>query len=339
MGILSPRLRLTLLCSVAIIAAVCGAGKATETSRTAAAAAWQAAPFADAFGVYGALNKPTLFAVDYYKRELEYWPITPGLHPKPTLVPGLSHLGNAGGLAANGSRIALATGSGVLVVDVAAGTETMLPPADGYPLDVAIDKHGTVYLVSIFGHTANGSLTIYEPSQKPREVLCSLMQNAETVAVDNEGNVFLNQIGGKTAGVGVIEIPNGPGGPDGANCKKLDLKPAEYGYAAGVAIDPKTDDLLVLSDPDLCAGGIEGRLTTYRKPYERNAGRSLDLGRNCSGTVRLDASSSIVFIGDSGVAGPPSFILQYSYPDGKPLGAFGGGEPGGFITIPNALPN
>jgi hypothetical protein len=233
----------------------------------------------------------------------------------------------------------MATKSGVLVVDVARGTETMLPPADGYPLDVAIDKHGTVYLLTIFGHTANGGLTIYEASKKPREVSCALMQNAETVAVDNEGNVFLNQIGGKTAGVGVIEIPNGPAGPDGSHCKKLDLKPTESGYAAGIAIDPKTDDLLVLSDPDECAGGIEGLLTIFRKPYEGNVGRSLDLGRNCSGTVRLNADSSIVFIGDGGVAGPPSFILQFSYPDGKPLGAFGGGNPGGFITIPNTLPN
>jgi hypothetical protein len=336
---LSPRLRLTIVSSLAIIAVVCGGGKAAETPRTAAASAWQVVPFGNPFGAFGAFSKPTLFAVDYYKRELEYWPITPGLHPKPTLLPGLSHLGNPGGLAANGSRIAMATGSGVLVADVATGTETMLPPADGYPVDVAIDKHGTVYLLSIFGHTANGSLTLYEPSKKPREVRCSLMQNADWVAVDNEGNIFLNQNGGKTAGVGVIEIPNGPGGPDGANCKKLDLKPAEYGYAAGIAIDPKTDDLLVLSDPDYCAGGIEGLLTTFPKPYERAARPSLELGQNCSGTIRLDATSSIVFIGDEGVAGPPTFILQYSYPDGKPLGAFGGGEPGGFITIPNALPN
>jgi hypothetical protein len=339
MRILSPRLRFTLFCSLAFIAVVRGGGTAAVTTRTAAVPALQTAPFPDAFGAFTRFSKPTLFAVDYYKRELEYWPITPGLHPKPTLLPGLDHLGNPGGLAANGSRIAMATGSGVLVVDVAAGTETMLPPADGYPLDVAIDKHGAVYLVSIFGHTANGGLTIYEPSKPPREVRCSLMQYAETVAVDNEGNVFLNQSGGTTAGIGVIEIPNGPGGPDGANCKKLDLRPAEHGYAAGIAIDPKTDDLLVLSDPDYCAGGIEGRLTTFSKPYERAAGRSLNLGRNCSGTLRLDATSSIVFIGDEGVAGPPTFILQYRYPDGKPLGAFGGGEPGGFITIPNRLPN
>jgi hypothetical protein len=335
MRILSPRLPFSLFCSFVIIAGVCGGGKAAVTPRTAAAPAWLGAPFGDGIG---ALSGPALIAVDYYKSELEYWPITSGLHPKPTLVPGISHLGNPGGLAANGERIAMATGSGVLVVDVARGTETRLPPADGYPLDVAIDKHGTVYLVSIFGHTANGIVTIYEPAKKPREVGCSLLQNAETIAVDNEGNIFLNQIGG-TAGVGVVEIPNGPGGPDGAKCKKLDLKPAEYGYAAGIAIDPKTDDLLVLSNPDECAGGIEGLLTIFRKPYERNAGRSLELGRNCSGTVRLNADSSIVFIGDSGVAGPPTFILQYSYPDGKPLGAFGGGEPGGFITIPNALPN
>jgi hypothetical protein len=88
------------------------------------------------------------------------------------------------------------------------------------------------------------NVTVFTDGSPPRELLCRYLQTAIAIAVDNEGDVFVNQNG---AFVGVVEI-NGPNRPDPNRCTKLDLKP-ETGYAAGLALDPKTDDLIVLDNP------------------------------------------------------------------------------------------
>jgi hypothetical protein len=176
---------------------------------------------------------------------------------------------------------------------------------------------------------------VYPPRGKPHELACGLLKDPSYIAVDSAGDVFVND----TILTAVVEIPNAPAGPDSAPCMQLTLKPSESGYAAGIAIDPKTGDLLVLADPDQCAGGIEGELYIYQRPYGRRVGRSLDLGKNCSGGVRLNADSSVIFVGDETVDGSYAYILQHTYPDGKALGAFSGGNPGGFVPVPSALPN
>jgi hypothetical protein len=55
--------------------------------------------------------------------------------------------------------------------------------------------------------------------------------------------------------------------------------------------------------------------------------------------MRLNADSSIVYAADQDVSGGISDILQRSYPDGRAMGVYHGGSPGGFTTIPNSLPN
>ncbi|MBV8066740.1 MAG: hypothetical protein JO113_02100, partial [Candidatus Eremiobacteraeota bacterium] len=110
--------------------------------------------------------------------------------------------------------------------------------------------------------------------------------------------------------------------------------------------DPKTDDLIVVDNPDLCAGGFEGRMIIYSKPYERRTARHRNLNATyCAGTFRLDARSSRIFASDSTVSAGYPLIDQRSYP--KALngatyqdGEFGSsGYFGGFTTIPNTLPN
>jgi hypothetical protein len=111
------------------------------------------------------------------------------------------------------------------------------------------------------------------------------------------------------------------------------------GYAAGVAIDPKTDDLITLTNPDLCAGGYEGRMTVFTKPYKIKTGHSIIVGQNCSGGLRLSADSTKVFILDEDFAGINPIVLQRSFPDGKHLGYYGEGQSISVTTIPNTLPN
>ena len=183
---------------------------------------------------------------------------------------------------------------------------------------------------------SSSSITWYAPpSYRPHQLGCALLQDPTAIAIDNEGDIFTSQNGDNYTGV--IEFPN-PRRGGSQSCSELPLKP-ETGYEAGLAIDPKTDDLIVLDDPDECAGGVEGRMTIYAKPYRRQTGVSHDLGANCAGTLRLDATSTIAFVGDSTVSGGRGYILQRTYPDGKALGTYSGGSPAGFTTIPNTLPN
>lgn len=158
--------------------------------------------------------------------------------------------------------------------------------------------------------------------------------NPFAIAVNNEGNIYVNQNGAFT---GVVEIPN-PLGASPVSCSELTLK-KEPGYAGGIAVDSKTDDLVVLDDPDFCAGGIEGRITIYPQPYDKSTGVSHNLEAHCAGAIRLDATSKVIFAGDETVSGAQPYILQRSFPDGKDMGTYSGGNPGGFTTIPNALPN
>ena len=119
---------------------------------------------------------------------------------------------------------------------------------------------------------------------------------------------------------------------------KLLALPVNSGVS-GLTVDPNTDDLLVQSDPSFCAGGLEGLVKVYPKPYTAGKFRSLILGGNCPGGIRLGANSSTIFEFDSDVSGSFGFIRQFGYPTGAKMGVFSGGQPGAFTTIPNSLPN
>jgi hypothetical protein len=280
-------------------------------------------------GVLPALQGPVVIGGGG-KTGLESWPLTAKGSRTPAEIQGIAGAHNPYGIAADGQHIALAHGNATIVYDLLTQHETVLPDTTGVALDVAYGKTGALYVANYMNTTTTGDVLVYPRGGTPYTLECGLLKVPDYIAVDNEGDVFIND-GYLTE---VIEIPVS------GKCTALTLNPGEAGgYAAGVTIDPKTDDLLVLDNPDLCAGGIEGRLTTYRKPYEKGVGSSLDLGVNCSGGVHLSADSSLVFIGDQSVDGPPSFILQRTYPGGKNRGGFYGGSPYGFTTIPNKLPN
>jgi len=286
---------------------------------------------------HDAIAKPALIAVNYNTKALEYWPISPsgGNHPTAISPPGLF---NGFGMVAHGHVVAFASQSpaGVLEFDVATKSMSTLPDPYGTPADIAIGKDASLYVVNINGQASN--VTMYPGgSSTPKELNCQYLEYGEQVAVDNEGDIFVNGYNSDNT-TGVVEIPNGPNGPEPDKCFELHLQ-QEDGYAAGLAIDPKTDALIVLNNPDLCAGGEEGRMTIYGKPYRAKTARVHDVGKNCSGGIRLNADSTIVFVLDQDFAGVNSFVLQRSFPDGGRLGEYRGGESNSITTIPNTLPN
>jgi hypothetical protein len=281
---------------------------------------------------------PGLVTMNHSKGDLEMWPLQRGggSHPFPISI-NLG-LGYISALAANGHLVIMAdqTPASVALYGVISHKLRILPDPFGTPIDVAVGKDGTIYAINIARSSA--PVTMYAPpSHRPVELNCTAVTIGQAIAVDNEGDIFVQGYGSGSSGI-VAEIPNGPGGPDPQHCMVLPLK-TDGGYVAGVAIDPKTDDLLTLDNPDYCAGGDEGRLTIYPKPYNQSTGHSRVLGFVCSSGLRLNADSTVVFIGDMSVDYGRQFILQRSYPDGGDMGIYHGSDITGITTIPNTLPN
>jgi hypothetical protein len=281
---------------------------------------------------------PALVAVNSQSGALESWPIRPGGGSHPQTLSNPLGLRSSGGMAGNGHVVAVASNypTEVVIYNADNKRKHTLPDPFGYAVDVAIDKSDNLYVLNFVSPASN--VAMYPAgSSNPVKLDCRHLGNAQAIAVDNEGDIFVNGYVRSGFG-GVVEIPNGPHGPQPQNCSILNLK-GETGYVAGIAVDPKTDDLIVLDDPSLCAGGSEGRMTIYPKPYSKTNSVSRVIGQNCSGFIRLNADSTIIFVADQDVSGSFSFILQRSYPDGRAMGTYYGNSPGGFITIPNSRPN
>ena len=281
------------------------------------------------------LKKPALITLDLQGGELEYWPVhTGGSSTMP--IPFTSSLGIYSGynMAADGDVVAISNNRPpeVFTYNVRKKTSATLPDPYGTPIDIAIAKSHTIYALNFT------NVTVYRPgSSKPSELSCQYVNQSVAIAVNDEGDVFVNGYGPGSF-MGVVEFRRGK-----QTCKKLNLQP-EQGYAGGVGIDPKTDDLIVVDNPDLCAGGYEGRMLIYPRPYGRKyTERNLN-ATYCAGTFRLDATSSIIFVSDATVSAGFPLIDQRGYPSAQNEGVYSGGYGshasfGGFTTIPNTLPN
>lgn len=334
---MSKRIR-TLLCALsafAITVLVWGCGGSTATPARTSASFRNTPNSIDSLGrALPSLQKPALMTNNVSTGALQYWPIGSrgGNHPL-TLDKGFG-VANGFSMAADGnSVIAADEGSSQLVIEnVVTGKKSALSDPNGVPIDVAVGTDHSIYVANYA--KPDGNVTVYpQGTGQPAELTCSLIYLPEYVAVDAAGNVYVNGYEPNNA-MGVVEILQG-----GGQCFRLHLRP-EYGYVAGIGYDPKSGDLIVMDNPGLCAGGEEGHIVIYPKPYQGKTGRSVILGGNCTGSLRLNASSTIIFYGDTSVDESYSFIKQRSFPDGKRIGnVYTGGAPGGFTTIPNRLPN
>jgi hypothetical protein len=280
------------------------------------------------------LTTPALITFDPQTGGLAYFKIQH--NGNQSLNPFTSSLGisAAYALAGDGDVVIIASYSPAAIVTYNVNTKTQTTMSDPYgnPYDVAVDRHGNIYAMS----TAN--VAVYKAgSSIPTELTCSFVDTSEAIAVNDEGEVFVDGYGSTFEGV--IEYPAGS-----QHCMKPHLR-ATLGYIAGVGVDPKTDDLIVVDDPDDCAGGIEGRMVIYPKPYEqRTSIRRVLNAAYCSGAFRLDASSTHIFYSDATVSDGLPIIDEARYPTAKFegqywLGYFSSQTFSGITTIPNRLPN
>jgi hypothetical protein len=326
------RILLHLIAAAFIAGAVPACGGMSPSTSGASTSAWRATS-------QPLRKKKTgkLLTLDTNTSALEYWPIQrSGGSTLHELVPQLG-IYRATGMAAAGTTVVIANYSPaeIFAIDVARGIRQIYPDPYGGPLDVAVGKDGTIYALHL-----DGSVTADAGSLRPARMSCAAMTDAVAIAVDNESDVFINGYG-PHGFMGVAEFAAGS-----TQCKVLTGLRKERGYAGGIGIDPKTDDLIVVDNPDYCAGGLEGRMFIYAKPYGSSAVRRRKLDADyCAGTFRLDATSTHIFVADATVDDGAPLIDQRTYPGARGTGTYQDGPSGysgdfsGFTTIPNTLPN
>lgn len=328
-------LRLTIIAFACLaLAAGCHA-TASNNAVPFAAAANQSAHVASIQP--GAIQTPALVVITP-NGILKYYRVTQHGGRSPIEIAKVPGLRVAASMAANGRELAIADSAkpSLVLYDLTAKTARTYADPYGTPSDVAVALNGDVYLLNQAASSSSTVVRYPAPSRQPQALSCKNLVRGVALATDNEGNVFVNGYGPKVPGV--VEFPNGPGGPQSGNCARLALQP-EKGYPAGIAVDPKTGDLAVVTNPQSCSGGIEGQMTIYPKPYHDRTARSVDLNGRCVGLVRLNASSSLIFAFDRTSAFAHPYVIQRSYPQGQGDASYRHKYVGGFTTLPNALPN
>jgi hypothetical protein len=277
-----------------------------------------------------------LIALNPANEKLEYWPIEPNGGRKLTPLSASLGVSEVTALAGDGNVVSMAVynPAEILSYNIKTKATSTLSDPYGAPIDIAIGKDHTIYALNY------RNVAVFSAgSSPPKELTCSDISEGDAIAVDNEGDVFVGGYGG-AAFSGVVEFPAGS-----TVCQIVPLRKTS-GYIGGVGIDPKTDALIAVDNPGDCASGLEGRMRIYSKPYGHKAAVQRNLKATyCAGTFRLDATSSLIFLQDASVSAGTPFIDQRTYPGGKRSGtyrhgSFGStGNPIGFTTIPNTLPN
>ena len=195
------------------------------------------------------LKTPILITLNTQTSALEYWPIQPGgsTAPKTLSAPlGIYQVSTGWSQIATPLRSPTILRPKSSTYNVKTKASKVLSDPYGGPVDIAIDKSGTLYALNI------KNVAVFKAgSSHPSELSCSSMTEGIAIAVDNEGNVYVNGYGPGSF-MGVVEYRAGSD-----NCRVLHLR-VERGYAGGIGVDPKTDALIVVDNPNLCAGGLEG---------------------------------------------------------------------------------
>jgi hypothetical protein len=316
--------------AVLLALAVCGCGGAASPG----SAGIPAAATQTSHSAVPSSSQPILVTFDTTIGSLKYWPIQRGGSSQLQTLSAPLGIHDGYALAADGNTIVIANyqPAEVMTYDIKTKAVNTMSDPYGSPYDIAIGKDGTYYAMSL------ADVAVYKPgSSQPSELTCSYVNDAVGIAVDNEGDVFINGYGNNF--IGVVEYPAGSG-----SCIKLHLR-TELGYPADVAVDPRTDDLIVIDNPNFCAGGLEGRMIIYPRPYrQRNSVRRVLGATYCAGTVRLDARSEHIFEADATVSAGFPLIDGARYPSAKGVGVYkdgnySGDQFAGFTTVPNTLPN
>ncbi|MFY9710436.1 MAG: hypothetical protein WA668_07375 [Candidatus Cybelea sp.] len=282
------------------------------------------------------LKTPAVIAIDHDSERLVYWPMGKGGSSTPKFLSERLHI-KATGMVANGDVVTIASYDPPELLSYNVDTQAKSAIADpyGHPLDVAIGKDGTLYALGA------SDVAVFPTHSSPYDLSCRYILGSTAIAVDDEGDVFVNGWGPRNPPK-VVEYAAGS-----SRCTKLALKRPEQDQGVGVGVDPKTDDLII-EDGAGCAGGDEGRITIYQRPYGPRILARHRLHASCPAGFRLDATSShlLVLDGYSGLrthggvhACGLLWVDQRLYPSARGHSMYTAGCARAVTTIPNTLPN
>jgi hypothetical protein len=265
----------------------------------------------------------TVFASDFEGSSstgfIESAPITKP--PGGTLNPFFFGVEGPGGLAVFKGDLYIADSGESNILQLHRGSVTKtLDDSGEAPSDVTV-SHGTVYVANIFSFPSlgPGSISIYtNGSLTPTSTLTSRsFFQVIGVKVDTAGDLFVNNNRKFFARGQVLEFK--AGSSTGSVLRNIPVK-----IAGGLAIDPTTQDLLVV-DQDAKA------VTVYAPPYTGSAKATYPVPNGGSSVdVTLDNNASHLYFAN--VFGTIDVV---SYPAGKFLGSYtAGSEPTGIALGP-----
>lgn len=246
-----------------------------------------------------------LFATDYGTNKVDRWKVLKrpdGSRPSPWY----KAVSEPQGLAASNGSLLVANTDASNVLDVDASgklTHTFRDPRE-FPVNVATAGK-KLYVANIFTTSFGpGDVVFYngradlEPSGSLKN---STFYQVIGIAVDYAGDVFVNNNTQDFAGAEVVEFAGGTG-------KGSILANINVSVAGGLAIDPKTQDLLVVDQSS-------ATVSVYAPPYTGSAIKQYSFPAVIE--VALDASSSNLYCSN-----PNGYIDVYQYPSGSFEGSY-----------------
>jgi hypothetical protein len=240
--------------------------------------------------------------------------------PGGALKPFFFGVVNPGGLAADSGNLYIANSGASNILQLRFGNvfRTLDDPGEA-PSDVTV-SNGTVYVANIFTSTIGpGSVSIYaNGSLTPTSTLTSpSFFQVIGIKVDPAGDIFVNNNRKFFARGQVLEFK--AGSSTGRVLKNIPVK-----IAGGLAIDPTTQDLLVV---DQGASAV----SVYAPPYTGSAKATYPVPNGGSAVdVTLDHNASHLYF-----ANFFGSVDVLSYPAGKFLGSYtAGSQPTGIALAP-----
>jgi hypothetical protein len=268
-----------------------------------------------------------LFSTDYARDRVDRWKILnqpDGSSPSKWYKALSSPEGLA---AANGALWIANTGaSDILSVDAAGKLAGTLNDPHEFPVNLTAAPNKTLYVANVFTTSFKAGDVVYytnygTASSKPSGTLRnSSFFQVIGIAADSAGDVFVSNNTQEFAGGEVVEFPGGSG-------TGTVLTNVAVSVAGGLAIDPKTQDLLVVDQ-----SASNGAISVYAPPYTGGAIATYDHSQFID--ITLDAKGRNLYCADS-----DGYVDVYGYPSGSFEGAYARvDEPIGVAVQPPPAP-